>query len=45
MNYYQFKFHVNRCIINKVVFLVKLMIFDNDVIVAAILNIQKSVWT
>ena len=45
MNFYQIKFQVNLCIIHKVVFWAKSMSFDNDVIVAAILNIQKSVWT
>ena len=45
ISYYQFKFQVNPCIIHKVAFWAKSMIFDNDVIVAAIFNIQKSVWT
>ena len=43
INYYQFKFQVNPCIIHKVVFVAKSMICDNDVTVATILNIQKSV--
>ena len=43
MNYVHFKFQVNLCIIYKVVFIAKSKVFDYDVIVAAILKIQKSV--
>ena len=45
MNYYQFKFQVNPFIIHRLVIMANSVNFGNDVIVAAILNIQKSVWT
>ena len=38
MNYLQFKFQVNPCIIHRVVIMANSVNFSNDVIVAAILN-------
>ena len=45
MNYFQFKFEVNPFIIHRLVIMANSINFGNDVIVAAILNNQNSVWT
>ena len=45
MNYFQFKFQVNPLIIQRLVIMPNSVNFGNNIIAAAILNIQKSVWT
>ena len=45
INYWQFKFQVNPFIIHRLTIMANYVNLGNDVIVAAILKIQKSVWT